>query len=205
MSVATLSVWIPNLGQPCTVANDPGLPNPWRVVVFRCDGQVLNWSEGRFRTHHKESWTTIPWHTPPGGIEGYWYDSIPTRDGHVEIEVPPGTYVVRATMHSWFVNGLLYGNWATDHAVVQACAGQDVSVTLYTPSAMACHIVLFDFVLPMLRWQEVIDSDRLDRAIEALKDVASELTASGFEEAEREHMLRAWEQMGRELGEGQVF
>ena len=47
---------------------------------------------------------------------------IPTRDGHVEIELPPGCYVVRGSMHTWFVNGVLYGNWATDRAVVQACS-----------------------------------------------------------------------------------
>ncbi len=155
MSTATLNIWISGLGEPRTIPNErgSGIPYNWSVAVAHCDGTILNWSEGRYRFWHDDPWISIPYHTPAGGsTAGWWYEMIPTRDGHVEIEVPPGCYVLRGTMHDWFLNGLLYGHWATDHAVVQACCGNDICATLYAPSAPACWVLLFDFVIP--RWRE---------------------------------------------------
>ena len=93
MSTSTLNVWITNLGNPCSIANDvgSGIPYHWSVAVAHCDGTVVNWSEGRYRFHSEDKWIPIPKHTPPGGQEsGWWYEMIPTLDGHVEIELPPG-------------------------------------------------------------------------------------------------------------------
>jgi hypothetical protein len=195
MSTSILNVWITNLGQPCSIANDPGLPNPWVVAVAHCDGQVLNWSEGRYRHHREDKWIPIPRHTPPGGGAGWWYDSIPTRDGHVEIELPPGCYTVRATMHSWFVNGLLYGNWATERAVIQACCGDDVCATLYAPSAMACSVPLFQFVIPLLMQNGIIKREAGAQAIQAMAAVFKPEAASAYEQAEFENLKRAFQQM----------
>ena len=58
MSTATLNAWITNLGDPCTIANDPGPPNPWVVAVTHCEGRVLNWSEERCRHLGKGQATT---------------------------------------------------------------------------------------------------------------------------------------------------
>ncbi len=199
MSTATLNVWITNLGEPCTIANDPGLPHPWVVAVSHCDGRVLNWSEGRYRYHRDDKWIPIPQHAPPGGTPGWWYDSIPTRDGHVEIELPPGCYVVRATMHSWFVHGLLYGNWATERAIIQACCGEDVCATLYAPSAIACSVPLFEFVIPLLVQHRILGRAEADRAAEAMRAIFRPEAASPYEREEFETLRRAFAQMGKRI------
>lgn len=200
MSTSILNVWITNLGDPCSIANDPGLPNPWVVAVAHCNGRVLNWSEGRYRHHKEDRWIPIRPHPGVGGVTGWWYDSIPTRDGHVEIEAPPGCYVVRATMHSWFVNGLLYGNWATERAVVQACCGDDVCATLYAPSALACSVPLFEFVLPLLIRNRIIKREDGERAINAMKAVFNPEAASAYEQEEFKALMQAFAQMGKQLG-----
>jgi hypothetical protein len=199
VSTAILNVWITNLGDPCTIANDPGLPNPWVVAVSHCDGQILNWSEGRFRHHSDEKWRRIGVHPGPAGAAGWWYDSIPTRDGHVEIEVPPGCYSLRATMHSWFVHGILYGNWATEHAIVQACCGKDICATLYAPSAIACSVPLFDFVFPLLVRHQIVRQTQVREAIAMLREVIRPEAASAFEQAEFENLRLAFERMDKEL------
>lgn len=199
MSTSILNVWITNLGDPCTIANDPGLPHPWVVAISHCDGRVLNWSEGRYRHHKDDPWLPIPRHTPSGGTAGWWYDRIPTRDGHVEIELPPGCYIVRATMHSWFVNGLLYGNWATERAIIQACCGQEVCATLYAPSAIACSVPLFKFVIPLLVKQQIIKREQAQHAIEAMSAIFRAEAASAYEQEEFETLQRAFEKMGKEM------
>lgn len=204
MSTSILDVWISNLGDPCTITNDAasGLPHAWVVAVSHCDGRVLNWSEGRYRFHREDPWTPIPLHTPPGGKAGWWYDSVPTRDGHVEIEVPPGCYVLRGSMHTWFLNGLLYGNWATDHAIVQACCGDDVCSTLYAPSAPACWIPLFDFVIPLLVRNGILKPEA-GRAAEQIKNLLRSDAASEFEQAEFATLKLAFDQMdGGSPGKG---
>lgn len=135
-----------------------------------------------------------------GGATGWWYDSIPTRDGHVEIEVPPGCYAVRATMHSWFVNGLLFGNWATERAVVQGCCGDDVCATLYAPSALACSVPLFEFVLPLLIRNRIVKREDGERAINAMKAAFNPEAASAYEQEEFKALRQAFAQMGKQLG-----
>jgi hypothetical protein len=200
MSTSILNVWISNLGEPCTITNDAasGIPHAWVVAVSHCDGTVLNWSEGRYRFHHDDSWASIPLHTPPGGAAGWWYDSVPTLDGHVEIEVPPGCYVLRGSMHTWFINGLLYGNWATDHAIVQACCGHEVCPTLYAPSAPACWVPLFQFVFPLLLRHKVINPETA-KALETIKGHLKAEAASAFERAELETLQRQFDQMEKDI------
>jgi hypothetical protein len=200
MSTAILDVWITNLGDPCSIASDVRLPHAWVVAVFGCSGRVVNWSEARFRFRKDDPWTQVPLHTPPGGVPGTWLDSVPTRDGHVEIEVPPGCYVVRATMHSWFVNGQLYGNWATDRAVVQACCGEDVCATLYAPTAPACSIPLFEFVIPLLKQHGIIGQEQSATLARALGAALGEEKASEYERGELQALRMMFGQM--ETGKG---
>jgi hypothetical protein len=197
MSTSILNVWITKLGDPCKIANEhDALPNvDWVVSIFHCDGEVLNWSEGRYRFHNDDAWIPIKKHVPPGGQSGWWYDSVPTRDGHVEIEVPPGCYVLRATLHSWFQDGKLFGNWATERAIVQACCGDDVCATLYAPTAHACHIMLFDIVYPLLLKRGLVDK-KAEKAIKTVADLLKAAGASDFEQAERKVMLGLLGQMG---------
>lgn len=199
MSTAVLNLWVTNLGEPCSIASDVSLPNAWVVAVSHCDGRVVNWSEGRFRWRRDDPWISIALHRPPGGTPGFWFDSIPTRDGHVEVELPPGCYVVRATMHSWFVNGRLYGNWATDRAVVQACCGEDTCATLYAPSAPACWIPLFEFVIPLLVEHGLLKQSQVREAATALNQAMGSEAASPFEQQELETLRRAFAAMGKPI------
>lgn len=196
MSTSILNVWISKLGEPCKIQNDfDNSRFNWVVSIFHCDGDVLNWSEGRYRFHRDDPWIPIKKHVPPGGTSGWWYDSVPTKDGHVEIELPPGCYVVRATLHSWFQNGRLFGNWATDRSIVQVCCGEHVCTTLYAPTAQACHIVLFDMVYPLLQKHGLIDR----KAADILKQAGGLLHvegASGFEQGEAKTLRYLMEQMG---------
>lgn len=197
MSTSILNVWITNLGDPCSISNDSGrgIPYRWSVAVFHCDGEVVNWSEGRYRFHRDDPWTRIPFHVPVGGTQaGWWYEMIPTRDGHVEIELPPGCYVVRGSMHTWFVNNTLFGNWATDRGIVQACCGDDVCVTLYAPSFQPCHVVLFEFVIPLLLRQAAIGPEG-QRALEAMKALVDPQQLSAFERGELDALRRAFRGM----------
>jgi len=190
MSTSILDVWITNLGDPCSITNDaPPGPPKWVVAVAHCNGSVLNWSEGRYRFHRDDPWQKIAKHTIPltsggtgaGTAPGWWYDSVPTLDGHVEIEVPPGCYVLCGTMHTWFKDGELIGNWATDHAIVQACCGEDVCATLLAPTAWHCSIVLFDFVVPMLVKNKILTAEQ-GRAIAQVKEFFKPQAASSFEQ-----------------------
>jgi hypothetical protein len=198
MSTPILNVWITNLGDPCSVANDigAGIPYAWSVAVSHCNGTVLNWSEGRFRHHRDDKWTPIQQHTPAGGTTaGWWYEMIPTRDGHVEIELPPGCYSVRGSMHTWFVNGVLHGNWATDHAIVQACCGEERCITLYASSFQPCNVILFEMVIPLLIRNGVIGEKEGNAAIEALRKLHNAEQLSQFERGELETLRRALKQM----------
>jgi hypothetical protein len=198
MSTATLNVYITELGEPCTVTN-----RRWVVAVSHCDGTVLNWSEGRYRHRSGDPWTKIEPHVPPSTPplpQGWYYDSIPADNGHVEIEVPPGCYVLRATMHSWFTHGLIYGNWATDHAVVQACCGHDVCVTLYAPTGPQCAVPLFDFVIPLLVQQKIVKRDDAQRAIDAMRAVFERAPRSSFEQEQEQWLKMAFQKLMEEGG-----
>lgn len=201
MSTSILNVWITNLGDPCSIANDvgAGIPYHWSVAVAHCNGKVLNWSEGRYRFHKDDPWTPIPKHTPPGLQEaGWWYEMVPTRDGHVELEVPPGCYTVVGSMHTWFVNGLLRGNWATDRAVVMACCGEDVCATLYASSMQPCNVILFEFVIPTLIRQGAIKREVGDAAVKALSALYNPQELSDFERGQLEILRRAYSQMDKQ-------
>jgi hypothetical protein len=202
MSTSILNVWVTNLGDPGSIANDAasGLPHAWVIAVMHCDGRLLNWSETRYRFHKDAPWTPVPLHTPPTSSgspalpPGWYCDNIPTKDGHVELEVPPGSYVVRGSMHTWMMHGQLFGNWATDHAVVTACGGGEVCATLFAPTAIACCIPILDMVFPLLFKNKIIDA-ATNRNAEALRPAIRPEAASAFERGEFEVLRRAFAQM----------
>lgn len=197
MSTATLNVYISELGQPCTVTN-----RTWVVAVAHCDGSVLNWAGGKWRQDKDAPWHTIPLHTPPGTPPlppGYYYESVPAYHGHVEIEVPPGCYVLSASMHTWYLNGVLLGNWYTHNAIVQAGCGRDACVTLYAPTKEACGWPLFEFVLRLAVQNKAIEREPAMRAIEAAKAIFRPEAASTFEQGQFETLKRALGRMGEKL------
>jgi hypothetical protein len=106
-------------------------------------------------------------------------------------------------MHTWFTNGLLYGNWATERAIVQACCGHDVCATLYAPTAIACSVPLFQFVLPLLLQNKIIGRDQARAVEEAMKAAFRPEAASAYEQADFEMLQRAFKQMGKEIEDQQ--
>jgi hypothetical protein len=155
MGMARINVWITDLGDPCRMAQ-----RDWVVVVFNCEGKVLEWC-------------------------GKSFQSVPAKCGHVELVLPPGCYVIRATAHDWWWQGTLYGNWATDRAVVQACCDEHHCVTLYAPSVQACWIPLFEVVLPTLIEKGVLPK-ALEGATRTIHEAVARLPIGNFEKAEAE-------------------
>ncbi len=207
MSTSILNVWVTKVGEPCAIHNDPSpdAPFAWVVAITHCDGTLLNWSEGRYRFQKDSPWVPISFHQVPGfggppvGPQGWWYDNVPTRNGHVEIEVPPGCYVLRGSAHFGISDGRLLGNWATDHAVVQACCGQEICTTLYPPSAGGCWIPFFEFVAPLLVQQKILTREH-QHALDAVRAFLKEtVPASHFERAELEILRSHFGQMGKDI------
>jgi hypothetical protein len=199
VSTSILNTWITEVGEPCTITN-----NPWVVVVLHCDGRVLNWSEGRYRYRRDDPWIPIQSHPlrdlsgNPTGPEGWWYDGIPSRDGHVEIEVPPGCYSLRATSHTWWLHGILYGNGATDRAIVQASCGQDVCANLFASSIYACWTPLAEWMRVAAR-HEAIDPENAERAIEAMTEALKSAPGSPFERREADVIRMTLAMMDKDI------
>jgi hypothetical protein len=158
MATAKLNVWITQLGRPCTISG-----RRWVVAVARCDGSILEW-------------------------RGTRYESIPAPNGHAEIEVPPGCYVISASMHTWWTEGVLMGNWWTHDAIVQVSCGDEACVILYAPTAQHCIEPVFEIVLPLLAEHQVIPGDLAEAARENLKPVLEHLRASRYDEAKLLHL-----------------
>ena len=157
MGMARLNIWITDLGHPCKMAQ-----RDWVVAIAGCDGKILEWCGRR-------------------------YDSVPAPCGHVDLEVPPGCYVIRASAHTWWSQGLLFGNWATDRAVVQACCDEHHCVTLYAPSVMACWVPLFDIVLPTLVENGTLPRETLG-ALQTINAAIAKLPTTEFEREEAENL-----------------
>jgi hypothetical protein len=112
MSTAKLNVWVTEIGDPCHIINPPN-GEQWYVHIVDCEGKVLTWCGRKYR-------------------------DIPTKCGHVEIEIPPGCYTVFAS-HSKTGQGVPpFGNRLTHVQIVRANCGDHVCVTLFSPSIWYC-------------------------------------------------------------------
>jgi hypothetical protein len=109
MSTANLNVWITELGHPCQIVDNQ---HHWFVHILRCNGEVLTWCDRR-------------------------YTNLEARCGHLEVEVPPGCYVVCATW-SPGKSAQFLGNHLTHCAIVQVKCGDHACVNLFTPTLHQC-------------------------------------------------------------------
>jgi hypothetical protein len=165
MSTGKIDVWITTEGDPCHVRElGVDYPEPWVVAIWDCCGRVLTWCGRR-------------------------YFGLQTKCGHLEIEVPPGCYVLRAAEAMWWDTNGVRGNYWTDHAVVQVSCGQEVCVTLVAPSTHNCGWGWLH-VLEGLRGVQAVPGDLLDAAIRANRAVVERLPRSDFEYATEESMLQ---------------
>lgn len=100
MGLATLNVWIHDKTDPCKI--DDGVF--WFVSVTYCNGQPVKWC-------------------------GHTYSGELAKCGHVELQLPPGCYVVRALQ---FFPKIFFN--LTDHAIVVVGCDEKACVHLYTPT-----------------------------------------------------------------------
>ncbi len=107
MSTATLNVWITQRGDPCRIATT----EHFVYVLECCTGKPLVWCKRV-------------------------YAGLQTNCGHLEIEIPPGCYIVGAVESTSGVMPL--GNCLTHIAMVRANCGDHICVTLFDPSLHLC-------------------------------------------------------------------
>ena len=185
MSVAKINLWIPDYQDTCRIDNT----NHFVATVQNCEGQVLEWSGGRYWTKDNQ------WHPIVGdlagakpGVPGY-YDGVPgTGDpGHVCFEVPPGCYIVSASTHIWIElpaehELIILGNLGTQHAMVKACCGEDVCVTVYQPTGWHCSVIeVMELLLPVMAERNLVDRRLVDDARRALQPIVDRLKPSNFD------------------------
>lgn len=127
MGMAKLNVFITAEDDPCKIDH-----RTWFVTIYHCDGTVLEWCNERYAVKEAPC-------------------------GHLEIEVPPGCYYVKAVWnYSIDPAGIFWGNHFTDTGIVTACCGETACVTLFNPSAHRCGMI-FMLALHDLARQRAID------------------------------------------------
>jgi hypothetical protein len=175
MGLAKLNIWVSGTDDPCSVS-----PITWYVTIFDCDGNVLNW-------------------------HGRNYVVMPAPFGHLEVDVPPGCYYIKAVWGFWLVAGPVIRyrvNHFTDAAIVQACCDQHVCVKLFNPSIHRCGEIVVRAVRDLML-QKVIQPKQLEQVKvalnEALKEV--EMPKKAFELAlsdeEIEKLVKAQEKKSK--------
>lgn len=148
-TTAKLNVWVRDKDFPCK----PDMKSVWLVDVFVCDGKPLEWC----------------------GIN--YYGAHETKHGHVEIEVPPGCYIVRARTGC--------DNLFTHMTMVIIDCGEAVCVNLVSPGAWTCG-VQFNMAIELQAEIGNIPRELAYRAIEINRDVIKHLPQDKFPVKEAE-------------------
>lgn len=158
MGMSTLQIWITEEGSPCTISETHD-NNPWQVAIMHCDGRVLTWCK---RT----------------------YTALVTKCGHIEVEVPPGCYVIRAGVGLGVDKdkGTLIGNHLSDHAVVTACCDEKVCVTLFAPTLHSCIFGVNAAIEQAVAGNRV-PADLARNALAGLKALGAKVTPAPFDKA----------------------
>jgi len=114
MSTARLNVWVTAVGDPCKI----DMVHQWYVHILHCEGDLLNWCDKI-------------------------YTNLPTKCGHLEIEIPPGCYMVCATWSPAPVgqaSPTSLGNHISHLVSIRANCGDHVCATLFPPTFHWCGI-----------------------------------------------------------------
>jgi len=112
------------------------------VSIFTCDGQILKWAK-------KE------------------YKLLQALNGHLEVELPPGCYYLRAA-------SIHCENAYSDTAVVRVNCGETVCVTLMLPSLRRC-VEILNAALRLPRVRELVPPEILRPAQDALTRMVERL------------------------------
>ena len=139
MGMAKLNIWVSGMDDPCSVDN-----RTWYVTIYDCDGNVLEWC-------------------------GKKYLLLPAKCGHLEVEVPPGSYYIKAVWGYRQVEpGKYWVNHWTDANIAQACCGETTCVKLFNPSAHRCGWIYVRALQDLAR-QKLIRAEVVKQAEEAIK------------------------------------
>ncbi len=112
MALARLSVLVSATDDPCGVDD-----RTWYITIYNCDGNVLDWCNTR-------------------------YVVMRAPCGYLEVDVPPGTYYLKAVWgYTNLGSGVYQVNHFTDAAIVTACCETTTCVKLFNPSVHRCGYI----------------------------------------------------------------
>lgn len=175
MGMATLNVWISDLDEPCTISD-----RTWYVTIYECGGNVLQWCGRR-------------------------YVVLPAKCGHLEVEVPPGCYYIKAVWGFRPVAREVYwANHFTDAAIVMARCDEKICVKLYNPSAHRCGYIYLRAVRDLAR-QKAIKPEVARLAEDAIKAVLEQIPRplKAFELGHEDEIEKLLQEQERKQGKGQ--
>ncbi len=142
MGLAKLDIYVSGIDDPCGIDD-----RTWYIIIYNCDGSVFQWCRKR-------------------------YVVLPARCGHLEVEVPPGCYYIKAVWgYTTIKEGQHYrANHFTDAAIVTACCESTLCVKLFNPSLHRCGDIyvkaLKDYAV-----REDLDLRHVDRVAEVVEMV----------------------------------
>lgn len=145
MGLSKLNVYISGIDDPCSVDQ-----RTWYVIIYDCDGRVLNHCGKR-------------------------YVVLPAKCGHLEVELPPGCYYVKAVWgYTSLGRGVYRANHFTDAGIVQVCCGQDACIKLFNPSAHRCGYI-YSLALRDLVAQKVVGKRAFAQFEEANREIIAQI------------------------------
>lgn len=155
MSIARMNVWVTRVGDPCKI----DMEHQWFVHVLHCDGKILDWCNRR-------------------------YTNIRTQCGHVEFSVPPGQYMVCATMSPAQAteSPTSLGNHISHLALARVNCGDHACVTLFPPTFHWCG-VWWIRALEVHVEMGAVDRDQAGAAMDAVRGLLGQVPVDPFTEA----------------------
>lgn len=157
MGLVKLQIFFHSEYEPCKISDhDTHDSLPWEVAIMTCDGKALEWCKRR-------------------------YVGIKAPCGFVEVEVPPGCYIVRGGENMRVgTHGGVLGNHMTDHAIVIACCDADTCVHLFAPTLHNCVFGVVAALNEAIAVKKV-PADLGRNAVTALKAVQERLPKANFD------------------------
>ncbi len=151
--MAKINIWISAMDNPCGVDDK----HPWYITIYDCDGNVLQWC-------------------------GKKYVVMPAKCGHLQVEVPPGVYYIKAVWGFKLIGSIYYVNHFTDAAIVEACCEKTVCVKLFNPSIHRCGTIILRAIKDMVM-QKAIKADVAKKHEAMLNEILADVPkpAKSFE------------------------
>lgn len=124
--VGKLNIWISDVADACGIWDPKDDASGQKITIFDCDG-IFRWRCGRYLTCNST------WQAVPNGL----YQNLPSRHGHLEVELPPGCYWVIAGGTKPYP-GYIHLNNTSHVGIVQVKCGKTSCIKLFNPSIRTC-------------------------------------------------------------------